>query len=241
LLKDIRPEGRRFPQYVVTAGTGSRTRSLPDEIVQILNREINRALADRTFSKSTWARIDARASTRSRCTTHGGGRRKWRDVIEKAGIRSNSAIGVSDRFAIKPGADHGKTASGEWNGGPAAVEDRDRDLWHTRALKGRRAIEGVDPHSSRCADHRRLSAHGARREFDICEMAPTTYMIARALGAPFIALPVFLMRRFITAASWSAPMRHQGAEGPRGQKVGVRAYSSPPASGRAAFSSTNMA
>ena len=33
-------------------------------------------------------------------------------------------------------------------------------------------------------------------EFDICEMAPTTYMIARALGAPYIALPIFVMRRF---------------------------------------------
>ena len=33
-------------------------------------------------------------------------------------------------------------------------------------------------------------------EFDVCEMAPTTYMIARALGAPFMALPVFFMRRF---------------------------------------------
>src|SRR5438270_12220164 len=33
-------------------------------------------------------------------------------------------------------------------------------------------------------------------EFDVCEMAPTTYIIARALGAPFIAIPVFVMRRF---------------------------------------------
>src|SRR6202795_2846030 len=33
-------------------------------------------------------------------------------------------------------------------------------------------------------------------EFDVCEMAPTTYMIARARGAPYIALPIFVMRRF---------------------------------------------
>ena len=51
-------------------------------------------------------------------------------------------------------------------------------------------------------------------EFDVCEMAPTTYMIARALGAPFIALPIFLMRRCI-----KAPKDLEG------KKVGVRAYS----------------
>ncbi|HTM78529.1 MAG TPA: hypothetical protein VL133_12975, partial [Devosia sp.] len=33
-------------------------------------------------------------------------------------------------------------------------------------------------------------------EFDICELAPTTYMIARAHGVPIIALPVFFVRRF---------------------------------------------
>ncbi len=33
-------------------------------------------------------------------------------------------------------------------------------------------------------------------EFDVCELASTTYFIARAFGAPFKALPIFLMRRF---------------------------------------------
>jgi 4,5-dihydroxyphthalate decarboxylase len=37
-------------------------------------------------------------------------------------------------------------------------------------------------------------------EFDICEMAPTTYMIARALAAPFIALPIFLYRPLVKNA-----------------------------------------
>ena len=32
-------------------------------------------------------------------------------------------------------------------------------------------------------------------EFDVCELAPTTYLIARARGAPYIALPIFVMRR----------------------------------------------
>jgi 4,5-dihydroxyphthalate decarboxylase len=33
-------------------------------------------------------------------------------------------------------------------------------------------------------------------EFDMCELAPTTYCIARAYGASFKALPIFLTRQF---------------------------------------------
>ena len=32
--------------------------------------------------------------------------------------------------------------------------------------------------------------------FDICELAPTTYIIAKAWGAPYTALPIFFSRRF---------------------------------------------
>jgi len=63
-------------------------------------------------------------------------------------------------------------------------------------------------------------------EFDVCEMAPTTYMIARARGAPYIALPVFVMRRFHHAGLLCHP--HSGIRVPadlEGKKVGVRAYS----------------
>jgi 4,5-dihydroxyphthalate decarboxylase len=63
-------------------------------------------------------------------------------------------------------------------------------------------------------------------EFDICEMAPTTYMIARALGSPFIALPIFLMRRFHHGGFVVRP--DAGINVPKdleGKKVGVRAYS----------------
>jgi len=48
----------------------------------------------------------------------------------------------------------------------------------------------VDPH------HCRVSAMVREVEFDVCELASTTYFIARAFGAPFKALPIFLMRRF---------------------------------------------
>src|SRR6185503_718651 len=33
-------------------------------------------------------------------------------------------------------------------------------------------------------------------EFDVCEMAMTTYLCARACGKPFTAIPVFPMRAF---------------------------------------------
>jgi len=99
---------------------------------------------------------------------------------------------------------------------------------HTRALKcGDVPIEGVDP-----AFVEVVPIIGAFRrmvrdvEFDICEMAPTTYMIARALGAPYIALPIFLMRRFHHGGFVVRP--DAGIKVPKdleGEKVGVRAYS----------------
>ena len=63
-------------------------------------------------------------------------------------------------------------------------------------------------------------------EFDVCELAPTTYIIARAFGAPFIALPIFVMRRFHHGGLLVRP--DAGIRHPKdleGRKVGVRAYS----------------
>jgi 4,5-dihydroxyphthalate decarboxylase len=99
---------------------------------------------------------------------------------------------------------------------------------HTRALKWSDIrIDGVEP-----AFVEVVPIIGAFRrmvrdvEFDICEMAPTTYMIARALGAPYIALPIFLMRRFHHGGFVVRP--DAGIKVPKdleGKKVGVRAYS----------------
>lgn len=62
-------------------------------------------------------------------------------------------------------------------------------------------------------------------EFDICELAPTTYLAAREAGVPITALPVFLMRRFhhgdIVCRPGSGISRPRDLEG---RKVGVRAY-----------------
>jgi len=99
---------------------------------------------------------------------------------------------------------------------------------HTAAVKdGSIPIKGVD------ADFIEVQPIiGAFRrmvrdlEFDICEMAPTTYMIARARGAPYIALPIFLMRRFHHGGFVVRP--DSGIKVPKdleGKKVGVRAYS----------------
>lgn len=63
-------------------------------------------------------------------------------------------------------------------------------------------------------------------EFDICELAPTTYMIARAHGVPIIALPVFFVRRFHHTGLLVRP--DAGINNPKdleGKKVGVRAWS----------------
>ena len=59
-------------------------------------------------------------------------------------------------------------------------------------------------------------------EFDVSEMAITTYLCARAHGKPFTALPVFIVRAFHHGGI--LVNRHLGIEHPRqleGRKVGV--------------------
>nr|WP_218647616.1 PhnD/SsuA/transferrin family substrate-binding protein [Sphingobium lactosutens] len=63
-------------------------------------------------------------------------------------------------------------------------------------------------------------------EFDVCEIAPTTYIIARAYGKKFKALPIFVVRRFHHSGLLVRP--DAGIVTPRdleGKKAGVRAYS----------------
>lgn len=102
------------------------------------------------------------------------------------------------------------------------------DYPHTAAVRnGSIPIEGVDPEiitvQPQIAAFRRMVR---QVEFDVCELAPTTYIIARAHGAPFIALPIFVLRRFHHAGLLVRP--DAGIRTPRdleGRKVGVRAYS----------------
>jgi 4,5-dihydroxyphthalate decarboxylase len=62
-------------------------------------------------------------------------------------------------------------------------------------------------------------------EFDVCEMAITTYLCAKANNLPFTALPVFLVRAFHNGAVQINPSA--GVVSPKdleGKKVGVRAW-----------------
>ena len=62
-------------------------------------------------------------------------------------------------------------------------------------------------------------------EFDVCELAPMTYLIAKAYGSPFTALPIFVMRRFHHGGLVCRD--DAGIKVPKdleGKKVGVRAY-----------------
>lgn len=99
---------------------------------------------------------------------------------------------------------------------------------HTSAIRsGAIPIEGVDAEiitvKPQIGAFRRMVRDV---EFDVCEIAPTTYIIARAYGAPFVGLPIFVVRRFHHSGMLVRP--DAGIKTPKdleGKKVGVRAYS----------------
>lgn len=96
---------------------------------------------------------------------------------------------------------------------------------HTAAVRsGEIDIAGVAPQfidvNPQIAAFRRMVRNV---EFDICELAPTTHIVARALGAPYVALPIFVMRAFhhggMLVHTDSAMTSPKDLEG---KKVGVR-------------------
>ena len=99
---------------------------------------------------------------------------------------------------------------------------------HTSAIRdGSIAIEGVDAEivtvKPQIGAFRRMVRD---LEFDVCEIAPTTYIIARAYGKKFKALPIFVVRRFHHSGLLVRP--DAGIRHPKdleGKKAGVRAYS----------------
>jgi 4,5-dihydroxyphthalate decarboxylase len=99
---------------------------------------------------------------------------------------------------------------------------------HTAAVKdGTIPIEGVEADfvevNPIIAAFRRMVRDV---EFDVCELAPTTYLIARARGAPYIALPIFVMRRFHHGGFVVRPdAAIRVPKDLEGKRVGVRAYS----------------
>jgi 4,5-dihydroxyphthalate decarboxylase len=102
------------------------------------------------------------------------------------------------------------------------------DYPHTVAIKnGTIPIEGVEPEfctiTPQIAAYRRMVR---QEEFDVCELAPTTYLIARAVGANFIALPIFVTRHFHHGGLLVRPDANiHTPKDLEGKKVGVRAYS----------------
>ena len=99
---------------------------------------------------------------------------------------------------------------------------------HTAAIKdGSIPIEGVAPAfvevNPIIAAFRRMVRDV---EFDVCEIAPSTYMIAREHGSPFKALPIFVSRNFHHSGFVYRP--DAGISKPKdleGKNAGVRAYS----------------
>jgi 4,5-dihydroxyphthalate decarboxylase len=98
---------------------------------------------------------------------------------------------------------------------------------HTAALReGKVAIAGVAPDFAPGDDMIAAFRSMVRSTaYDVCELAPTTYFIARAAGAPYRALPIFLMRRFHHGGL--VCRAEAGIREPtdlHGKRVGVRAY-----------------
>lgn len=100
-------------------------------------------------------------------------------------------------------------------------------LPHTRGIKdGTYAVDGFDIRwlevNPIIGAYRRMVRD---LEFDICEMATTTYLAAKAQNKPFTALPIFLTRSF--HHSGIVARVDSGVTGPKdleGKRVGVRAY-----------------
>jgi 4,5-dihydroxyphthalate decarboxylase len=99
---------------------------------------------------------------------------------------------------------------------------------HTHAVRnGSIPIEGVDAEfltiKPQIGAFRRMVRD---LEFDVCELAPTTYIIARSYGIPIVALPIFIVRRFHHTGLLVRPEANiQHPKDLEGHKVGVRAYS----------------
>lgn len=98
---------------------------------------------------------------------------------------------------------------------------------HTKALKdGTVSVPGVQFEYIEVAPIIGAFRRMCRQlEFDVCEMAITTYLTAKAHDKPFTALPIFVMRQF-----HHSPIVYNtqsGINSPKdleGKKVGVRAY-----------------
>ena len=99
---------------------------------------------------------------------------------------------------------------------------------HTAAVKdGSAPLDGIAPDFVEVSPIIQAFRRMVRDvEFEVCEMAPATYMIARDAGGSFKALPIFIMRRFHHGGF--VVREDAGIAKPKdleGKRAGVRAYS----------------
>jgi len=99
----------------------------------------------------------------------------------------------------------GKSLSAAHRGGlHDRSQDSDRDLPHTKGLKdGTVSVPVSSSSMSRSRRYRRFPPHVRTLDFDVCEMAITTYLTRKAHDKPFTALPVFVLRQFHTPPSFT--------------------------------------
>jgi 4,5-dihydroxyphthalate decarboxylase len=99
---------------------------------------------------------------------------------------------------------------------------------HTRALAdGQVGLSGFQVEFVRCDPIIRAYREMVRDlAYDIAELAPTTYLLARAAGVPVTAIPVFTKRQFHHGAVRCGTSSNiHTPQDLVGRKVGVRAYS----------------
>lgn len=102
---------------------------------------------------------------------------------------------------------------------------------HTQALRdGRITSPCVALDFDTVVDHLRdaMTRMARQAEFDLCEMSPTSYLMARLAGAPLIALPVFPYRQF--PLNQVVVRSDAGIHSPgdlAGKRIGTRTWAQP--------------
>jgi len=98
---------------------------------------------------------------------------------------------------------------------------------HTKALKaGRVTVPGAQLEHIEITPIRNALRRMCRGlEFDVCEMAVSSYLTAKAYGKAFTALPLFVMRQSAhTPLVYNTNSGVRSAKDLEGKKVGVRGY-----------------
>jgi 4,5-dihydroxyphthalate decarboxylase len=102
---------------------------------------------------------------------------------------------------------------------------------HTEALRDGRVASSrlsLEFETVEGALRNAMSRMARRAEFDLCEMSPTSYLMARLGGAPLIALPVFPYRQF--PLDQIVVRSDAGVRGPgdlAGKRIGTRTWAQP--------------